>query len=91
MKSYCMAKTPLYDPYEAFERLRSDYPDWQTTPSTEHGHLVPARRRLYASAIQVWQDMQGYSVQPDDQLRKTMLQVQLAADRPPKLFSTYKN
>lgn len=77
----CLAKDGLIDPCTMFRQLRAKYPNWQTT-SVEWNmvinHLV--RRDLHAQAIEIYQEMLEFGVQPETPLRNTMIRVHLAVN-----------
>uniref|UniRef100_V5GL05 Pentatricopeptide repeat-containing protein n=2 Tax=Kalmanozyma brasiliensis (strain GHG001) TaxID=1365824 RepID=V5GL05_KALBG len=83
LQTYCLAKSPLYDPVQGFERLRAGHPEWQTT-SVDWSMIISylARREQYDRAVTVWNDMLEYGVRPETSLRSTMVQVYLAAEKP---------
>lgn len=81
LQACCLSNLPQFDPCKAFAQLRKSYPDWQTT-SVEWNLVISylVEHRAYGQAIEMYQEMIRYGVEPEEQLRNTMIRAYLATN-----------
>lgn len=82
LQTHCLSKSSSVNPSEAFEKLRTNYPDWQTT-SVDWNIVISSlvQRRLHAQAVTTWGQMQDKGVEAGMALRNTMIRAYLALDK----------
>lgn len=79
LQTYCLARSARFDPRQAFRQLRASYQDWQTT-SVEWNMVINyyVQRQSYSQGLEVWKEMREFGVEPETQLRNTMIRTLLS-------------